>query len=472
MSSLRSQELKATAGDPFENCRLDRKKYAEILTSIIETYEDGFVLGLNNKWGEGKTTFIRMWRLYLGQPERGFKTLYFNAWEHDFNNDPLSAILSELKTLDIYDKKKFAPLIKKGAKLTMSLAPVLLNALAEKYVDTKLIKEAFQKLSEEAASIFEEEVNEYAEKKKGLEDFKIELESYISKLEKKPLVFFIDELDRCNPKYAVEFLEMVKHFFSVSGIVFVVSIDKEQLSHSIKGYFGSENLNTEEYLRRFIDLEYSIPAPKLEDYIHYMFEKSEINEFIRNENRRINSSLNAETNLIYELAYSFFTNFNFNLRQIDKILIHTSLVLKTFRIRDYIFPEAVFTLIIIKFSNIQLYNQIKQKKLNPQEFLDALSPYLNLGDEFREIIDLPHLEVFLLYVYCKKEGLSGINGIWELGSNDYTISIKSNLVDDLGYFMTDFESRIKKIQKIENYINLDLSYIISRIELLNGLRNV
>lgn len=85
MSSLRTKEIKATAGDPFEYCQLGRKKYAEILTSIIETYNDGFVLGLNNKWGEGKTTFIRMWRLYLGQPDRGFKTLYFNAWEHDFN---------------------------------------------------------------------------------------------------------------------------------------------------------------------------------------------------------------------------------------------------------------------------------------------------------------------------------------------------------------------------------------------------
>src|SRR5690606_25206108 len=158
---------------PFKHCKLEREKYAVVLTKIIETYSTGFVLALNNRWGEGKTTFLKMWRVFLDNQK--YETLYFNAWEHDFNRDPLSAILSELKSLEIYDKQQFAPLIKKGAKLSKSLIPVLIGALAEKYIDTKAIKDAFQKLSEQAANIFEEEVNEYADKKKGLEDFKEEL---------------------------------------------------------------------------------------------------------------------------------------------------------------------------------------------------------------------------------------------------------------------------------------------------------
>jgi predicted KAP-like P-loop ATPase len=268
------------AGKPFENCKLDREKYAFVLTKIIETYSEGFVLGLNNRWGEGKTTFIRMWKIHLGN--QGFKTLYFNAWEHDFNNDPLSAILSELKSLEIYDKQKFAPLIKRGAKLTASLVPILMGALAEKYIDTKSIKDAFQTLSEEAASIFEEEVNEYANKKRGLDEFKKDLQKYVSKIDKKPLIFFIDELDRCNPKYAVELLEIVKHFFTVPGIVFIVSTDKKQLSNSIKGYFGSEDMDSEEYLRRFFDLEYTIPKPDMTSVIDWMLEKYSFKQLEQN----------------------------------------------------------------------------------------------------------------------------------------------------------------------------------------------
>ncbi len=45
---------------PFANCKLDREKYAHVLTSIVNNYADGFVLAINNEWGTGKTTFVKM----------------------------------------------------------------------------------------------------------------------------------------------------------------------------------------------------------------------------------------------------------------------------------------------------------------------------------------------------------------------------------------------------------------------------
>lgn len=44
--------------DPFSNCKLDRQQFAKVLTSIVDTYADGFVLSINKKWGTGKTTFV------------------------------------------------------------------------------------------------------------------------------------------------------------------------------------------------------------------------------------------------------------------------------------------------------------------------------------------------------------------------------------------------------------------------------
>ena len=41
----------------------------------------------------------------------------------------------------------------------------------------------------------------------------------------KPLIFIIDELDRCRPDYAVSILEQIKHFFSIPNIIFVLSIN-------------------------------------------------------------------------------------------------------------------------------------------------------------------------------------------------------------------------------------------------------
>ena len=65
----------------------------------------------------------------------------------------------------------------------------------------------------------------------------------------------IDELDRCNPHYSVLVLERIKHIFSVPGIVFILSVDKKQFGNAIRGYYGSDLIDANEYLRRFIDLD-------------------------------------------------------------------------------------------------------------------------------------------------------------------------------------------------------------------------
>ncbi|MEY2922602.1 MAG: hypothetical protein RL108_1228, partial [Bacteroidota bacterium] len=71
---------------PFTNCKLGREPYAKVLTDIVRTNSDGFVLAIDNKWGAGKTTFVSMWSKMLQKEE--FQTLYFNAWENDFENNP------------------------------------------------------------------------------------------------------------------------------------------------------------------------------------------------------------------------------------------------------------------------------------------------------------------------------------------------------------------------------------------------
>jgi ABC-type dipeptide/oligopeptide/nickel transport system ATPase subunit len=93
---IKHQELEIPQDSPFQHCKLDRKKYALILTDIVNTYSDGFVLAINNEWGTGKTTFVKMWQQYLNI--ESFQTVYFNAWENDFDSNPLVPIMSELKT--------------------------------------------------------------------------------------------------------------------------------------------------------------------------------------------------------------------------------------------------------------------------------------------------------------------------------------------------------------------------------------
>lgn len=52
------------------------------------------------------------------------------------------------------------------------------------------------------------------------------------------LVVFIDELDRCKPSFTVRLLEQIKHYMHDERITYVLSINTEELQHTIKNYYG------------------------------------------------------------------------------------------------------------------------------------------------------------------------------------------------------------------------------------------
>ncbi len=94
------------------------------------------------------------------------------------------------------------------------------------------------------------------------------------------MFFFIDELDRCNPHFAIKLLERVKHLFEVPNIIFVLAVNIDQLQYAVQGFYGSSNIDGKQYLKRFIDIEYSLPAPNLEEYCKFMFGAYDFNSFL------------------------------------------------------------------------------------------------------------------------------------------------------------------------------------------------
>ncbi|MCM5661451.1 P-loop NTPase fold protein [Galbibacter mesophilus] len=67
--NIKHNQINITEENPFENCKLNRKKYADVLSNIVNSYTYGFVLRINNKWGTGKTTFVKMWEQYLNNEQ-------------------------------------------------------------------------------------------------------------------------------------------------------------------------------------------------------------------------------------------------------------------------------------------------------------------------------------------------------------------------------------------------------------------
>ena len=79
------------------------------------------------------------------------------------------------------------------------------------------------------------------------------------------LVIFIDELDRCNPAFAIKLLERIKHYFNNSRITFVFSVNVAELQHAVRNHYGSD-FDASRYLDRFFDLRIDLPPAKMDRF--------------------------------------------------------------------------------------------------------------------------------------------------------------------------------------------------------------
>ncbi len=101
-----------------------RRDFGERLANLIENTDDNPVFALDADWGEGKSTFIKMWRGYLEHKrENPIKTVYFDAFENDYQKDPFLTLASEIYSLledkDEEKKKEFTEKATNAAKSLM-----------------------------------------------------------------------------------------------------------------------------------------------------------------------------------------------------------------------------------------------------------------------------------------------------------------------------------------------------------------
>lgn len=452
--------------EPFINCKLNRKQYAEVLTDIVSLYSDGFVLAVNNKWGTGKTTFIKMWEQYLKKNE--FKTLYFNAWENDFEKDVLVALLAELEVLrDTKTEDGFKKVLTKATPLLKKAGLGLVKGLAKKVGADELVQALIDGTAEATLQGLENEIESYTNRKKGIQDFRETLEAFVELLGKgKPVVFIIDELDRCRPSYAVEVLEQIKHLFSVSGIVFVLAIDKEQLGHAVRGVYGSDKIDADEYLRRFIDLEYSIPEPSIKEFTEYLFKYFGFDEFY-DDIRNNTSALRNEKDNFLIVFQTLFTLVSAPLRVQEKMFSHIRLILKSFQKNQYSFPEIVTLLLYLKTYKFDLYKWVLNKRYTGQELLNEIELLFDNIIEEKEQNALSFAVARFVFTYCNYIESSGGKKMVKFneGTTETYVDLKFTLNQ------AKFEKSFMVIYNDYNIDTIGLDWLFKRVELTEKLNN-
>lgn len=470
-SPIKLLELTPEPNKAFDLCKLNREQYAPVLENIVRTFGNGFVMAIDGKWGTGKTTFVRMWGQYL--IENSFKVAHLNAWENDLDEKALPVILAEFKSLLEKENKNsekaykiFDELINKGSVIAKNALPALLKSQLKRYGVDEDIIEGIQKGTEGLSDELEKDLKEYVKRKKGIVEFKKKLEEFISTIKgEQPVVFIIDELDRCRPDYAVQILETIKHFFSIPGIVFVLSIDKVQLGHAIRGVYGSEKIDADEYLRRFIDINFSLPEPDRIIYCNYLAEYFQWSAIMELQSRDQRNGVYLDIENILVIASTLVEHKKLTLRQIEKLFAYTTIVLSTFSKQEVFFVDAIFFLIYCKHYHEEFYNTFKDQRVDinylPKEFQKTLSENIFVG--YRKDFLKVEASIFCLYAYSFSSDVRARLIVND--GNSYRSFVEPGLLETTHTFGSEIHSFLQKNELLSGRFVREL---LDKIELLQG----
>lgn len=362
--------LEVLDSDGFENDIFNRKEFGESLKNIVIRSQDELVLGINAPWGEGKTTFLKMWQGYL--KEDNIHSIYIDSFKSDFSEEPFIAITSAIinyanEHVENTSEEKITAFIEKAAKAGSALIPwaaklsvkaLTLGLINNSEVDA--LKQVGSDLAVDSSNMTERLLSDSLKNagvnKEILSSFRTllsELPEVLSTSDKKPLVIIIDELDRCRPTYAVEILEKVKHLFSVHNVVFILAMHKQQLVRSIEDVYG-QGIDAELYLQKFINIETALPKKSdpfqnkhndIKTYIAKLYQVHELETW--EDEEQLKQS-------IYVLA----EHFKLSLRQLEKAFTYLSLYYSSVGESQFRLVHLIAALVVIKVVNSELYTEI------------------------------------------------------------------------------------------------------------------
>jgi hypothetical protein len=244
---------------------LDRKPFADKLSELIDKFETPFVVALDGPWGSGKSFFLKRWVGHHQVKAQDTVVVYLDAFALDYLDEPLVALVSEISARFEKQLPKSAKIWQSGKKIAAKLLPSVIRVAAAVATSgaSELMARPFQVAVEKAAKeidsakLWEREHS----RREAVTDFREFLESLtkgVDDLPAKKIVVVIDELDRCRPDYALSMLEIIKHFFDVSNVHFILGVNLAELENMARARYG-EKLDARNYIGKFVKVNIRLP---------------------------------------------------------------------------------------------------------------------------------------------------------------------------------------------------------------------
>jgi len=331
----------------------DRFGFAEIsknlASSVVSsTSRDGMVIGIEGKWGSGKSSLINLMKKQINEvDDNNVSTITFSPWlvsnQADYVPLLTKALLAEVEIISkrkgqLFTEQEIKELTNNlrtyGASAVGGLA-ALAEYLTILYPNASLISKPSRwlqnsiKPNKQTASI---------------SDQKISIAQALNKLNHR-FVIILDDLDRLEPHEAVEVTRLVRSVADFPNIIYLLCYDKYIFAHAIEQGLQVKNGNS--YLQKIVQVSFHIPQPEAFDLRHWL----------NSETLKIYSSENEDpvSRKIADDLYSVTDYFGDMETPRDVIAILNSIKFHYAPIKDKVyFPDLVW-LHIIKIMKPRLY---------------------------------------------------------------------------------------------------------------------
>lgn len=255
-------------------------------------------VGVFGTWGTGKSTVLRLAEMQLLQRDPAPIIIKFDAWLYQGFDDSKAALMDVVSARlmaeseanqTLFDKaKSFAGRVNYfralgmaadfGIGMALGIPPGLLTSAgavisnsgkgtsSEEY-------EGIKDGAKEAVGAWKDLIKPQEAKTpaKEIAAFRAEFEEILVALDR-PLVLFIDNLDRCLPDVAIGTLEAIRLFLFIEGTAFVIAADEDMVRHSVAKHFQDPNArHVHDYLDKVIQVPFQVPQIGVGDLRAYMY---------------------------------------------------------------------------------------------------------------------------------------------------------------------------------------------------------
>lgn len=209
--------------------RLQFSRYVEPLTEVImnDATQTPFTVGVFGAWGSGKSSLLEMIDQKLAsEHDQEIVRVHFNPWIYRREPNILIPLLHTLEdTLAEDGRSRFTESARTIGALAAKLsAGVLLGRLSGGGVSLADLNDLIAQYAKQR----HETESEMSKLRETLQQQADEIHNKGARL-----VFFIDDLDRCEPNEIIDLLESVKLFLDLRNVFIIIAIAKDVVDRGV-----------------------------------------------------------------------------------------------------------------------------------------------------------------------------------------------------------------------------------------------